>query len=141
LKAFLVRFAMKGKSDVGIPGYEKMCFLSDSNERHRMEMLKSMARNSIYVCSACGRAASSEEALCSPENIKDMRSFDTSDSEKAYLGDPDLPNYEKMCFLSDSDEEHRMDMLKSMIQDPKYICSACGRIASSLEAICSPEKL
>jgi DNA-directed RNA polymerase subunit RPC12/RpoP len=132
---------MREKSGVGIPGYEKMCFLSDSNEEHRMDMLKSMARNSNYVCSACGRAASSKQAICSPEDVKDARSFNTSYSEKAYIGDPDIPNYEKMCFLSDSDEEHRMDMLKSMVQASKYICSACGRAASSPEALCSPEKL
>jgi hypothetical protein len=58
--------------------------------------------------------------------------------EKNY---PFTPDYGKMCYLSDFNEKHRMEMLKSMAEDPQYVCSACGRAASSEEAVCSPEKL
>lgn len=132
---------MKEKNYPFTPDYGKMCYLSDSNEKHRMEMLKIMVKDSKYVCSACGRVASSKEAVCSPEDIKFERGFDLPAPEKVYLGDRGIPDYEKMCFLSDSNEERRMEMLMSMAKDPQYVCSACGRAASSEEAVCSPEKL
>ena len=129
------------KSIPVMPDYEKMCFLSDSDEEHRMDMLKLLVKDSRYVCNACGRAASSEEVLCSPENLKGGSSFGVSDPGSTQLGDPVIPDYEKMCFLSDSNEEHRMDMLKSLVKGSRYVCSACGRAASSEVAVCSPEKL
>ncbi len=129
------------KSIPVMPDYDKMCFLSDSDEEHRMDMLKILVKDSRYVCNACGRAASNEEVICSPENLKDGSSSGVSDPESMHVGGPVIPDYEKMCFLSDSNEEHRMDMLKSLIKDSRYVCSACGRAASSEAAICSPEKL
>jgi rubrerythrin len=131
---------MKEEKIPRIADYEKMCFLSDSTEKERMEILRDMAKNPQYICTACGRAASSKEAVCSPEDMGNGKLYD-SHSEKVHLGDPGLPDYEKMCFLSDSTEKRRMEMLKSMANDPQYICSACGRVASRKEAICSPEKL
>jgi hypothetical protein len=79
--------------------------------------------------------------LCSPETLKNEAGLEMADSERVYLGDPGLPDYEKMCFLSDSNEDRRMDILKSMAQNSTHVCSACGRTASSEKAVCSPELL
>jgi hypothetical protein len=34
-----------------------------------MDILKRLAENAAFVCSACGRAASSEADICSPEKL------------------------------------------------------------------------
>jgi rubrerythrin len=132
---------MKEKNKPDMPEYEKMCFLSDSNDEYRMEMLRLLAKDPKYVCGACGRAAKGKEVLCSPETLKNEAGLEMADSERVYLGDPGLPDYEKMCFLSDSNEDRRMDILKSMAQNSTHVCSACGRTASSEKAVCSPELL
>ncbi|MEJ2246108.1 MAG: hypothetical protein P8Y80_08560 [Acidobacteriota bacterium] len=133
---------MKNKSKPIMPDRDKICSVSESNDEHRMEYLKSMVKNSEYVCSVCGRAASGEEALCAPESVKDRSSFDSSvDGNGGNLGDYGLPDYEKACFINDYDSSLRMEMLKSLAENPKFVCSACGRAASSEIDICSPEKL
>lgn len=133
---------MKNKSNPIMPDRDKICSVSESNDEHRMEYLKDMVKNSEYVCSVCGRAASSEEALCAPESVKDRSSFDSSVSENAgNLGDFGLPDHEKACFINDYDSSLRMEMLKSLAENAEYVCSACGRAASSENDICSPDKL
>jgi len=119
---------MSEKSNPGVPDRDKICSISESNSGRRMDYLKSMVRNSNYVCGLCGRAASDEEAVCSPENIKDRSDIEASPNEKA-------------CFVNDYDSSLRMEILKSLADNAEYICSACGRASSSKEGICSPEKL
>jgi hypothetical protein len=43
----------------------EMDFSSDSGSKE----LKELVKNSLFVCSGCGRAAASEESLCRPEWI------------------------------------------------------------------------
>jgi rubrerythrin len=133
---------VKNKSNPSMPDRDKICSVSESNDAHRMEYLKSMVKNSEYVCSACGRAASSEEAVCAPESVKDRSNFDSSvDVNASNLGDFGFPDYEKACFINDYDSSLRMEMLKSLAENAQFVCSACGRSASSEIDICSPEKL
>jgi hypothetical protein len=107
-----------------------------------MDYLKSMVKNSEYVCSSCGRAASSAEAVCSPESVKDKDISDSSANEKTgNLADFVLLNYEKACYVNDYDSSLRMEILKSFAENARFVCSACGRAASSKGEICSPEEL
>jgi hypothetical protein len=49
---------------------DKICemdFVSDSGANE----LKSLVKNSMFVCRSCGRAAANEENLCQPEWIFD----------------------------------------------------------------------
>ena len=119
---------MREKSNPNVRDRDKICSVNESNDGHRMEYLKSMVRSPEYVCSSCGRAASTEEAVCSPEDIRDRDNIEASDSEKA-------------CSINDYDTSLRIEMLKSMAENAEYVCSACGRAASSKEGVCSPEKL
>lgn len=119
---------MKEKIEPGVIDKDKICSINESNDGRRMEYLKSVVRNSEYVCSSCGRSASTEEAICSPESIKDRSDIEASANEKA-------------CFINDYDSSIRMEMLKSLAENADYVCSACGRASSTKEGICSPEKL
>ena len=119
---------MKEKINPNLPDRDKICSINESNDGRRMEYIKSMVRNSEYVCSSCGRSASVEEAICFPEDIKDRGDIEASANEKA-------------CFINDYDSSIRMEMLKSLAENAEYVCSACGRAASSKEGVCSPEKL
>ena len=125
-----------------MPDREKICSVNESNDEHRMEYLKSMVKNAQYICSACGRAASGKEAICSPESIKDRDCFDSSINENT--GNPDnfkIPDYEKACFINDYDSSLRMKILKGLAENARFVCSACGRAVSSELDVCSPEKL
>ena len=125
-----------------MPDRDKICSVNESNDEHRMENLKSMVQNSEYICSACGRAASSEELICSPESIKDRSWLDPSVNENTGNRDDfSTPGYEKACFINDYDSSLRMEMLKRLAENARYLCSACGRAASSEDDVCSPEKL
>lgn len=136
------RSTVKNKSDPRQPDRDKICSVSESGDAHRMDYLKSMVKGSDYICSACGRAASSEEAVCSPDSVKDRSNFDPSGYEnRSNLADFGLPDYEKACFINDYDSSLRMEMLKSMAENAEFVCSACGRAASSEVDLCSPEKL
>ena len=119
---------MKEKNHPRVPDRDKICSINETNDGRRMEYLKSMVKNSEYVCSSCGRAASTEDAICSPENIKDRNDIEASVNEKA-------------CFINAYDSSLRMEMLKSLAENAEYVCSACGRASSTIEGICSPEKL
>jgi hypothetical protein len=47
----------------------KICELSGSDDQSDLELIKRLAKNSLYVCSTCGRSAANEENLCSPEAL------------------------------------------------------------------------
>lgn len=119
---------MSEKCDHSAPDRDKICSISKSNDGRRIEYLKSMVRNSDYVCRFCGRAASTEEAVCSPESVRDRIDIEASANEKA-------------CFINSYDSSIRMEILKSLAENAEYVCGACGRAASSENGICSPEKL
>ncbi len=133
---------MKHKSISLVPDRDKICSVNESDDEHRMEYLKSLVGNSEYICSACGRAAASEEAVCSPESIKERAGYNSSGNPNTVsLEDLDIPDYEKACFINDYDSSLRMELLKSVAENARFICSACGRAASREIDICSPEKL
>lgn len=48
---------------------EKICSLSGSGDRADLDRIKSLVKNSRYVCSSCGRAAVDSENLCAPEML------------------------------------------------------------------------
>jgi hypothetical protein len=47
----------------------KICELGGSDDQSDLELLKRLAKNSLYICSMCGRSAANEENLCSPEAL------------------------------------------------------------------------
>jgi hypothetical protein len=133
---------MKNKSNPCIPDRDKICSINESNDEHRIEYLKSMVQNSEYICSACGRAASSTEVICSPESIKERSRLDSSvNKNTGNLDDFRINDCEKACFINDYDSSLRMERLKTLAENARFVCSACGRAASSENDVCSPEKL
>ena len=48
---------------------------------------------------------------------------------------------EKICTISGVGDEIDLDRLRSLIKDSRYICSNCGRSASSAGNLCAPERL
>ncbi len=46
----------------------KICEMDFSSESESKE-LKILVKNSLFVCTSCGRSAASEESLCRPEWI------------------------------------------------------------------------
>jgi hypothetical protein len=133
---------MEPKSNPIIPDKDKICSVNKSSDVHRLGYLKNMVKSSEYICSACGRAASSKEAICDPEDVKGRSPFDSTVSEnREKLSDFGLPEDEKVCSVNDYDSSLRMDVLKGLAQNARFVCSACGRVASVEEDVCSPEKI
>jgi len=48
---------------------------------------------------------------------------------------------DKMCSISGSGDEANLDLLKRMVKNSRYVCSACGRSALNADNLCSPESL
>jgi predicted RNA-binding Zn-ribbon protein involved in translation (DUF1610 family) len=133
---------MKHESNSAVPDKDKICSVNESGDEHRLEYLKDMVRQSEYVCSECGRAASVKDAVCRPESLRDGSGSDSSSGKiRVSLDDLDIPDYEKACFVNDYDSSLRMELLKRMAEDARFVCSACGRAASRKIDVCSPEKL
>ena len=53
----------------------------------------------------------------------------------------DMEYDEKICSLSGSENQNDLDLLKHLVKNSQYICSACGRTAANEYNLCSPEKL
>jgi DNA-directed RNA polymerase subunit RPC12/RpoP len=134
---------VKNKNDFTLlPDPDKICSINESGDAHRMEYLKSLVGNPEYICSTCGRAASSQGAICSPEGIKERAGHNSSDSPDTVISsDFEIPDYEKACFINDYDSSLRMQLLKDMAENARFVCAACGRAASRESDVCSPEEL
>jgi hypothetical protein len=48
---------------------------------------------------------------------------------------------DKLCSTDSSRSAIDLEKLKSTVRDPRFVCSRCGRAASSSQYLCSPEKL
>jgi hypothetical protein len=46
---------------------EKICSLSGSGDQIDLDLIKSLVKDSRYVCCTCGRSAANAERVCSPE--------------------------------------------------------------------------
>lgn len=47
----------------------------------------------------------------------------------------------KLCILNNSRDQTDLDLIKSLVQDSRYVCIGCGRTAADKENLCSPEEL
>ncbi len=47
----------------------------------------------------------------------------------------------KLCTLSSSRHKVDLDLIKSLVQDSRYVCVGCGRTAADEENLCAPEEL
>ena len=61
------------------------------------------------------------------------------------MGDVKMPHpghEEHLCYLQNIGFLIKnWDEYKKLIQNPKYICKACGRVAASDKNLCAPEEL
>jgi len=47
----------------------------------------------------------------------------------------------KMCAMACCPCNLDVEKLKPLVRDPKFICTACGRVAANKENLCEPEAL
>ena len=50
----------------------------------------------------------------------------------------DGSHQEKMCAMSCCPCNLDLDKLKPLVEDAKFICSSCGRVANKEENLCKP---
>jgi hypothetical protein len=53
----------------------------------------------------------------------------------------DVERDEKICSISDSEDPVKIERIRHLIKDSKYVCSTCGRSAMRAENLCAPETL
>lgn len=53
----------------------------------------------------------------------------------------DVPLEEKLCTKTSYGNRINLRELRSLVRDSKYVCTTCGRAASRMESLCSPEML
>ncbi|MBR9979950.1 MAG: hypothetical protein KFF50_02880 [Desulfatitalea sp.] len=70
-----------------------------------------------YTCKRCGALANAPGHLCQPCN----------DRQKC-----------RFCGRPDSDRRH---VCKSKLEEMRYVCNGCGRIATDAELLCRPEAI
>jgi len=46
-----------------------------------------------------------------------------------------------LCDWKKKDFEKKEDKLLKILQDPKFFCRRCGRVAASSKVLCKPKKL
>lgn len=49
--------------------------------------------------------------------------------------------HDKMCALTCCPCNLDLDKIKPMVDDPKYICKVCGRVANKEASLCKPVPL
>jgi len=69
---------------------------------------------------------------------KSGKSYDSLQDPHDFIHDFDSS---KICSAYGSGESVDWETLKSVIGDPEYVCSGCGRSASDASSLCSPEFL
>lgn len=47
----------------------------------------------------------------------------------------------KLCELAKPANRFDLDNYLSLVNDPKYVCRCCGRLANKAESLCNPIKL
>jgi len=47
----------------------------------------------------------------------------------------------KLCELTKPHNQFDMGKIMPLVDDPRYICRCCGRLANNEEALCNPIKL
>jgi hypothetical protein len=53
----------------------------------------------------------------------------------------DAERDDKICSLTASGNQMDLDLIRSLVKDSRYICSACGRTTGHAENLCDPEWL
>jgi hypothetical protein len=71
----------------------------------------------VYTCKTCGAVATEPGHLCSPV---------TETATCAYCG-KNVPHTKHYC--------------KGKMEDLKYVCEGCGRLAPSADLLCKPAKV
>jgi rubrerythrin len=47
----------------------------------------------------------------------------------------------RLCKWKKSDYKDRLDELRQLVNDAKYVCKRCGRAANDKKALCDPAKI
>jgi hypothetical protein len=68
---------------------------------------------------------------------KSVNSYDSIDDSQDCIDVDDL----KICSVYGSGDQFDLKSVRSKLKNPEYICSSCGRSASVLSSLCSPEPL
>jgi hypothetical protein len=57
-------------------------------------------------------------------------------------GEKTLDTDRKLCLIEDIDKDQStLQTYKTLVENPQYVCTGCGRVAKSDNNLCAPHKM
>jgi len=110
-----------------------------------------------FYCINCGRVGETEDTLCQPARLTDkgkalflQAALKSGEAHVCQVcGQPvaepghicDLKGLPHTCEYCGKQVANMFHVCKGIIDNAKYVCRDCGRIAVKKESLCSPERI
>ncbi len=121
------------------------------------KMSAEQVKNLHFYCINCGRVGETEDTLCQPERLTDKGKALFLNTLVKYgeahvcqiCGQPvdepghicDLKGLPHVCEYCNAKVANLFHVCKGIVENAKYTCRDCGRIAVKKESLCSPERI
>nr|MDO8084491.1 hypothetical protein [Candidatus Sigynarchaeum springense] len=124
--------------------------------KHKKMTIDAVQKLNFY-CINCGRVGETEDTLCQPARLTDkgkalflQAALKSGEAHVCQVcGQPvaepghicDLKGLPHTCEYCGKQVANMFHVCKGIIDNAKYVCRDCGRIAVKKESLCSPERI